>query len=191
MSLANAMAIAPAARNLVLLGDPQQLEQPVKGSHPEGAAVSALEHLLRGEKTMNARQGLFLDKTWRLHPEICAFTSELFYESLLQPQEGLDRQKIEGHGWLGESGIRFLAVEHEGNQNSSVEEVRRVCELVSELLAPTVHWVDREGVRRQLLMNDILVVAPYNAQVALLGELCRRGCGLGRWTNFKGSRRRW
>ena len=130
MSLANALAIAPAARNVVLLGDPQQLEQPVKGSHPEGAAVSALEHLLRGEKTMDERQGLFLDKTWRLHPEFCGFTSELFYDGLLLPQAGLERRKIEGHAWLGEAGLCFLDVEHDGNQNSSAEEVSKIRELM-------------------------------------------------------------
>ena len=48
MSLANVLAVSQAAKNVVLLGDPQQLEQPVKGSHPDGAAVSALEHLLAG-----------------------------------------------------------------------------------------------------------------------------------------------
>ncbi len=54
MSLANALAIAPAAKNLILLGDPQQLDQPLRGSHPEGAEVSALEHVLEGHKTMPA-----------------------------------------------------------------------------------------------------------------------------------------
>jgi uncharacterized protein len=89
MSLANALAVAQSAKNLVLLGDPQQLEQPLRGSHPEGAEASALEHLLGGAKTIPADKGLFLDKTWRLHPKICAFTSEVFYENRLQSREGL------------------------------------------------------------------------------------------------------
>jgi hypothetical protein len=46
-SLANALAVAPAAQSLVLVGDPQQLEQPIQGVHPPGVDVSALEHLLR------------------------------------------------------------------------------------------------------------------------------------------------
>ena len=45
MSLANVLACAPAARSLVLLGDPQQLEQPLQSSHPEGSEVSALPSL--------------------------------------------------------------------------------------------------------------------------------------------------
>src|SRR5439155_15348272 len=79
MSLANVLAVAQGAKSLVLLGDPQQLDQPLKESHPEGAETSALEHLLAGAKTISAEKGLFLEHTWRLHPNICAYTSELFY----------------------------------------------------------------------------------------------------------------
>jgi uncharacterized protein len=78
MSLANVLACAPAGRSLILLGDPQQLEQPQKGSHPEGSDISALAHLLDGRRTIDETQGLFLRETWRLHPAICGFTSELF-----------------------------------------------------------------------------------------------------------------
>ncbi len=170
MSLANAAAIAPAATNLILLGDPQQLDQPLQGSHPEGAEVSALEHLLHGAKTIDPRHGLFLDKTWRLHPDICRFTSELFYEGRLKSRAGLENQRIEGHAWLGQSGPRYLPVEHEGNQNSSIEEVDYITSLVEGLLAPDIHWVDDKGNRRRLAPDDILIVAPYNAQVAALAR---------------------
>jgi superfamily I DNA and/or RNA helicase len=81
MSLANVLAVSQAAKTIVLLGDPQQLEQPTQGSHPEGTNVSALNHILGVHATIPADRGLFLEETWRLHPEICAFTSELFYES--------------------------------------------------------------------------------------------------------------
>ena len=94
MSLANVLAISPAAKSLVLLGDPQQLEQPMQGSHPEGADVSALDHILGGHKTIAADRGLFLDETWRLHPDICKFTSELFYESKLKSKPGLEQQQV-------------------------------------------------------------------------------------------------
>ena len=68
MSLANALAVSPAAGSLVLLGDPQQLEQPQKGSHPDGVEISALEHVLGGAATMPEGRGLFLPETWRLAP---------------------------------------------------------------------------------------------------------------------------
>src|SRR5262249_10980446 len=94
MSLAHALAAARAARNVVLLGDPQQLEQPTKGAHPDGADVAALVHVLGKDRaTLADDQGLFLDRTWRLHPAICAFTSELYYEGRLHPVDGLERQR--------------------------------------------------------------------------------------------------
>src|SRR5208283_4666472 len=102
MSLANVLAVSQAARSLVLLGDPQQLDQPLKGSHPEGAEASALEHLLAGARTIPAEKGLFLENTWRLHPRLCTFTSEVFYEGRLHSRAGLELQSIEGHPWLGD-----------------------------------------------------------------------------------------
>ena len=95
-SLANALAVAPAATNLVLLGDPRQLQQPQQGLHPPGTDISALEHLLGGRVTMPGDRGLFLDQTWRLHPEICAFTSEIYYDDRLTSRPGLERQRVAG-----------------------------------------------------------------------------------------------
>jgi uncharacterized protein len=173
MSLANVIAVAQAAKSIVLLGDPQQLEQPLRGSHPDGADASALEHLLGGAKTISNDRGLFLEKTWRLHPRLCRFTSEVFYEGRLNSRYGLDRQRIEGHPWLGEAGLWFVPVVHVGNQNSSPEEVEAVAALVSELIQPAVRWIDDKGKSRSLSLDDILVVAPYNAQVFDLAERIR------------------
>jgi len=178
MSLANVLAMAQAAKSLVLIGDPQQLEQPLRGSHPEGAEVSALEHLLAGAKTITPDKGLFLEKTWRLHPKICDFTSEVFYEKRLDPREGLSNQRIEGHPWLGNAGLWFVQVNHEGNQNASPEEVERIAAIVDELLQPDVKWIDDRGRSRRLQLEDILIVAPYNAQVSdLLNRLRNEGVG--------------
>src|ERR1019366_3287375 len=84
LSLANVLAVSHAARSLVLLGDPQQLEQPQQGSHPEGTGVSVLEHVLGGHQTMPSDRGIFLAETWRLAPAVCAFTSEMFYAGRLE-----------------------------------------------------------------------------------------------------------
>jgi uncharacterized protein len=170
MSLANVLAVAQAAKSVVLLGDPQQLDQPLRGTHPEGAEASALEHLLAGAKTIPPDKGLFLEKTWRMHPKICTFTSEVFYEGRLASRNGLERQRIEGHPWLGEAGLWFIPVNHDGNQNASPEEVERVAGIVEGLLQPEVTWVDDKGVSRSLRLDDILIVAPYNAQVSDLSN---------------------
>src|SRR5438309_1735848 len=85
MALANVLAIAGAASNLILLGDPNQLRQPSHGIHPEGVDQSVLDHVIQDEPTMPTAYGLFLETTYRLHPSLCGFVSEVFYDGKLQP----------------------------------------------------------------------------------------------------------
>ena len=110
-SLADVVAVSGAAKSIVLLGDPQQLAQPSKGSHPDGAEVSALEHLLDGADTMPDDLGLFLETTYRMHPKVCAFISEVAYDGKLHSEPDLERQSVDG-----EAGLRWVPVEHEGNR---------------------------------------------------------------------------
>ncbi len=165
MSLANVLAVSQAGRVLVLLGDPQQLEQPIQGSHPEGTDVSALEHILDGAATIGKEQGMFLEQTWRLHPDICSFTSELFYEGRLACRVGLGHQGVNSQGRIRGTGLRYLSVVHEGNQNIAPEEAVAIQRLVEETLAAGATWIDRDGRRRAVTVEDILIIAPYNAQV--------------------------
>jgi predicted RecB family nuclease len=168
MAIANVLAGSQAGQSLVLLGDPQQLEQPQKGSHPEGSGISALAHVLRGKPTIADSQGIFIPTTRRLHPDICRFTSEMFYENRLQSEPGLENQTLLGAPPLQGAGIWFLAVEHTRNQNQSIEEADRVANLIRSLTAPGSEWIDKDLNRRQLGLEEILVVAPYNSQVDLL-----------------------
>ena len=170
MSLANVLACAQSAENLVLLGDPQQLEQPQKAAHPEGSELSALEYLLEGNETMPEERGLFLGETWRLHPSICTYTSELYYEGKLAPHPSLAAQVLSGPTPFAGVGLFYVPVEHEGNQNSSPEEAERIAEIVRGLVAPGVTWTDRFGGTRPVSLDDVLVVAPYNAQVSEIGR---------------------
>lgn len=187
ISLANALAVSQAARNLVFLGDPSQLEQPQQGSHPDGADLSAMEHLLGAHQTIPAARGIFLSQTWRLAPSICTFTSEVFYEGRLHSREGLQQQVLVGTSPFHGAGLWIVAVEHEGNQNSSPEEVDAVDRIVTKLLHRDAGWIDREGVTRPMTPRDILIVAPYNAHVALLGErLVARGIRVGTVDKFQG-----
>jgi predicted RecB family nuclease len=164
--LANAVAISQGARSLVLVGDPQQLEAPLQGAHPDGTEVSALHHVLLGQQTMPVGLGLFLAETRRLAPRICDFTSEQFYESRLVPYAGAERQMIEGHGIINRAGLWFAPTAHDGNRNSSSEEVARVAALVNSFLKGGVTWTDPDGQVHPIALSDILVVTPYNAQVA-------------------------
>ena len=166
MSLADMLAVSQAAETVVLLGDPQQLEQPTQGSHPDGVDTSALDHILGADhRTIPEDRGLFLEETWRLHPTICAFTSELFYEGRLHPRQGLELQEVRSTSVLNGAGLRYLPVAHTGNQSSSPEEAEVVRGLVSDFLASNPTWINREGRELPLSLDDILIVAPYNAQV--------------------------
>lgn len=170
MSLANVLAVSQAAKTIVLIGDPQQLDQPTKGSHPDGTDVSALHHILGGEQTIAPDKGLFLEETWRLHPSICAFTSELFYSGKLHSRKGLDRQTVKSTSLVNGSGLRYLPIDHTGNQNSSPEEADAIAQLVTSILTTGSTWIDAKGDERPITSDDILIITPYNAQVFELGR---------------------
>jgi uncharacterized protein len=187
LSLANVVAVSHAAKCLVLLGDPQQLEQPQQGSHPEGTGISVLEHVLGDHQTMPSERGIFLAETWRLAPAVCSFTSEMFYEGRLEPEVGCVQQRLSGTAQFEGSGLWVVPVEHEGNRNSSVEEVEAVNGVVSSVLRSGASWVDRKGNTRSMTPTDVLVVAPYNAHVTLLTErLGPRGVRVGTVDKFQG-----
>lgn len=165
MSLANVLAVAPSAKTLILIGDPQQLEQPTQGTHPDGTGVSALDHILDGHQTILPEQGLFLETTWRLHPSICAFNSELFYENKLQSIEDCKNHMITADGPIEGTGLRYVPIIHSGNTSASVEEAEAVKVLVEQILASNSHWTSREGKKAPITLEDMLIIAPYNAQV--------------------------
>lgn len=165
MALATVLAASQAAPAMVLLGDPQQLDQPMQGSHPDGTGCSALHHLLGGRQTISAEQGLFLETTWRLHPDICKFTSELFYEGKLSPLPGLEIQALGAQAPLGGAGLRFVPAEHHGNTNCSPEEAAAIAQLLGELLGAGATWTDKNGDVHSLTLADVLIITPYNAQV--------------------------
>ena len=119
MSLANVLAMSRSARSIVLLGDPQQLDQPLQGSHPPGADRSALAHLLGAHDAMPEDMGLFLDHTWRLHPSLTAFTSAAFYEGKLTSRPNLETQRLLGPAPMRDHGVRLVEADHVGADSVS------------------------------------------------------------------------
>src|SRR5919109_654885 len=168
MALANVLAIAGASNNLILLGDPNQLRQPSKGIHPEGVDQSVLDHIIQGQPTMPTEYGLFLETTYRLHPAVCGFVSEAFYDGKLLPDESTKVQNLAVSNGSGGVGLRYVPVEHAGNRTLSPEEVDRVNQIFRAVIG--LPWTDRDGNKRPLALADILIVAPYNAQVRRLIE---------------------
>jgi superfamily I DNA and/or RNA helicase len=186
LSLIDTIAVSQAAKNIILLGDPQQLKQPVQGSHPEGTEISALEHILGEHKTIPVDRGIFLNETWRMHPGICSFISELFYEDRLKARPELSKQRIDGATRFKGAGLWFEPVVHAGNQSSSVEEVKRVAAIITELTAGGLVWINEKNEARPLVLNDIMVIAPYNAQVGALVAGLPPGTHVGTVDKFQG-----
>ena len=170
MSLADAAAASPCARNIVLLADPQQLDQPLQGTHPPGAERSVLAHVLDSAQVMPQELGLFLDGSWRLHPGISSYTSEVFYEGKLHSHPGRESLNLDGVAPLSGTGIRFLPVQHTGQTSESPEEAQEVACLVRNLLNANPTYIDASGALHSLDETDVLIITPYNARVKSLSE---------------------
>jgi superfamily I DNA and/or RNA helicase len=129
---------------------------------------------------------VFLAETYRLHPEVCRFASELFYENRLVPRPENANQRLNTEGPLDGTGLRFAPVEHSGNQNESAEEIERISSFIEDLLSGGSTWTDKKGVTCPLNLEDILVVAPYNAQVSALRLRLPSGARIGTVDKFQG-----
>jgi predicted RecB family nuclease len=169
VSLADALAMGTSARNLVLVGDPQQLDQVIQGTHPDGSDASVLKHLIGEEPTIPPDRGLFLERTYRLHPEVCDYISDEFYERRLVT-DAITATRTTPLG----SGLRYLAVEHNGRRQESPEEATRVRQQVELLLSAGIP------------VEEIVVVSPYNAQVNLLRQSLTDGVRVGTVDKFQG-----
>jgi uncharacterized protein len=184
VSLADALALGTAAKNVVLLGDPQQLPQVTQAAHPPGSALSALEHVLDERQTIPAEEGVFLEQTWRMHPDVTAYCSELMYEGRLSSAPGRDLQRIEGQGPLVGTGIRWMPVAHEANSQSSREEAQAIAEILRSVEGAS--YIDHEGVGHDLVPDQIMVVTPYNAQVRCFQEHLPADVRIGTVDKFQG-----
>jgi predicted RecB family nuclease len=200
VSLANAVAMARCAKNLVLLGDQMQLEQPIQGGHPGDAGLSVLQYALKDTKTSRPDAhvlhpvvppdyGIFLGESRRMHPSVCRFISESIYDGRLNAFGDCARQKIavpaglKGHVTV-ESGIVFSGVEHDGDIQQSNEEVERVLAIFGELLER--QYTDKDGKTRPLELKDFLFIAPYNAQVRALQAKLPVNARVGSVDKFQG-----
>jgi uncharacterized protein len=198
VSLANALAMSRSAKNLVLLGDQMQLEQPLQGSHPGDAGLSALQYVLKDlaasrpdapvfHAVVPNDYGLFLGESRRMHPDLCDFVSESIYEGRLKSHAKCADQKViapAGSAISRESGIVFRGVEHDGNTQQSNEELAQVLAVYEELLGRT--YIDADRIERQLGLTDFLFISPYNAQVRALQAALPEGARIGSVDKFQG-----
>jgi predicted RecB family nuclease len=187
VALANLIAVSGAAKNIVLMGDQMQLEQPIQGSHPGYSGTSALEFMLKDHAVIPEDQGVFLERTYRMHPNVCKPLSEVVYEGKLSSDKQTERQSIniENPSLITKpNGILPITVQHEGNAQSSEEEVEKVQQLIDEL--KTGSFTNNKGETNPITDNDILIVAPYNMQVNLLKEKLSGDLKIGTIDKFQG-----
>lgn len=184
LSLTDALSTTLATTNVILLGDPQQLPQVSMASHPNGSGASVLEHLLGDERTISAERGIFLPETRRMHPDVCGFISDQFYESRLGSHQSCSLQGT-AHG----TGLRWLPAVHDGCSTESDVEAQLVADELRRLVGTP--WTDHRGDESLLTAADVMVVAPYNDQVRLLRETLdrdpsTRGTRVGTVDKFQG-----
>ena len=184
-ALADAVAVALAARSMVLLGDPQQLPQVTQAPHPDGSGASVLEHLLAGDATIRPGCGVLLAESWRMHPAVCAFVSERSYEGRLRSREDCANRRVDGPGALTGAGLRVVEVAHEGRSQASAEEADVIARLCTELLSGST-VTEPDGARRPLGPADVLVVAPYNMAVRTIRDRVPPGVRVGTVDRFQG-----
>ena len=187
VSLANIVATGAAARNIVLVGDPMQLAQPIQGVHPGQSGISALAYILNGVSTLPQDRGVFLPVTRRLHPLICDYISRVVYDGRLKSDNPAASQQLilqRPRPPLVPAGLRFAGIAHAGNSQSSAEEGKAILDVYRSLVRQM--YQDRDGNQRIIGAADILVVTPYNAQVNLLTRMLPAGARVGTVDKFQG-----
>ena len=167
VSLADLISIGNIAKNIVLIGDQNQLGQPIKGNHPNNSGQSILDYLLEGKDTIPDDRGIFLNKTYRLNSKINNFISSNFYEERLICDERTDKRVIHfnKNSMIKDSGIHFIEMKHENNIQTSLEEFEVVNKLMKQMIGSDY---EDNGKKRKLNVEDFLIISPYNTQVNLL-----------------------
>lgn len=145
-----------------------------------------MQQLMAGVHALEQEMKSTGSRTWRMHPDVCVFVSEAMYDGLLQPIDSCAERRVEGNSDLTGTGVRFVAVEHEGNRQTAPEEADAIAAIVDRLLGEgqLVGFGDR-GTDR-VTLDDILVVAPYNAQVRCLRAVLPDRARVGTVDKFQG-----
>lgn len=188
VAAANTVAMGLCAENIILLGDQMQLGQPIQGDHPGESGLSSLDYLLGNKATIPPDLGVFLDRSYRMHPSVCNYISNTFYEGRLRHSAITENQGLVLHGNLSEllngTGVYCLPVPHRGNSQRSEEEASAIAGIYNELIQQ--EFIGPEGEIFTMNAKEILVVAPYNAQVNLLKRRLPPDARVGTVDKFQG-----
>ena len=184
VSLANVLAMSRAARNIVLVGDPMQLPQPIQGTHPGDSGRSCLEYLVDGKRVVPADRGVFMPISRRMHPTVCRYISTAVYEGRLDSDGAAGSQRLTAADGTDLVGAGMRAVEHTGRSQTSPEEIAAIRSRIDEVVGAT--YRDRTGATRVVGLGEVLVVAPYNAQVNALRAALPAAVRVGTVDRFQG-----
>ena len=186
ISLADVISIGTVAKNIILVGDQMQLGQPTKGTHPGESGKSILDYLLEEKDTIPEDKGIFLNKTYRLHPNLNSFISGNFYESRLLVDDVTKNRNIQfpKKYIIQKEGIYFISVNHLDNSQKSVEECQIIKKLYKEFLG--LEMTDLNDKKRKIKIDDILTISPYNVQVNYLKSELKKDARIGTIDKFQG-----
>jgi uncharacterized protein len=186
IAVADLISLGGIAKNIILVGDQQQLGQPVSGNHPNQSGKSVLDYLLENKDTISSEKGIFLNRTFRLHPNINAFVSPNFYENRLLTDPNNINRKIEYSSdcIIKSEGIHTILMDHKDRSQTSIEEFEVIKKLMKQLIG--CKFTDYDKSERKLTIEDILIVSPYNAQVNFLAARLDKGARVGTIDRFQG-----
>ncbi|WP_370931112.1 DEAD/DEAH box helicase [Bartonella sp. DGB1] len=185
VSIANVIAMSIATKNIILVGDQMQLSQPIQGIHPDTAGLSVLEFLLEDNSTVPANRGIFLKQTYRMHPSICQFISNAFYDGRLTAHEITTKRSLNLQNiYLPNEGIVMIPIEHKNCSQKSVEEGEIIKKKYLSLLGQ--EFTNNDNSTRKITIDDILVLSPYNIQVNYLRSILPDNAKVGTVDKFQG-----
>ena len=185
LSISKLIASSMSSKNIVMIGDHMQLPQPTAGNLDGESTYSPIEYLLKEKNTISDHNGIFLDRTFRMHQNICDFISKSFYENrLISDQTTHNQQVILQDGKSVENGIYLTDLDHNDYSVQNMEEVKYIKKIYDKLILG--NWIDREKKVSEISAEDILVVSPFNAQVNLIKQSLGENALVGTIDNFQG-----
>ena len=195
MSMANLMVMARCTKSIILVGDQQQLSQPSQAKHNWGAGLSTLEYWLDEQKVVPNDLGIFLTKSWRMHPKITEIVSDLFYEGKLNgSKENGINQILWGKTFksntgkiIPNNGVHFEMVSHEGNSQESQTEIDKIKEIIDSLTNSEFQYLSDGKIKKgKITKKEIIVIAPYNKQVQKLQDCLNEKAKISTVDKFQG-----
>lgn len=185
-TVADMVSVGQSAKNIILIGDQNQLGNPTEGSHAGDSAKSILKFLLDDLEVIPEDKGIFLNTTYRMHPNINSFVSDNFYEGkLICHKDNVKRSiNLSKSKKIKNEGIFYIQADHQGDSQKSTVEADLIDDLITQFTGKDFY--NEKGEKRTISKNDILVVSPYNIQTNYLISRFSKLARIGTIDKFQG-----